>query len=72
MLKMFCCLTFLLNQPSRDVHITTHNNVHITTHNNAHIATHNNAKQQNIFNIILVISTHGKLELENTNVNNTW
>ena len=51
---MFCCLTFLLNQPSRDAHITTHNNV----------------KQQNIFNILFVISTHGKLELNNTNVNN--
>jgi hypothetical protein len=45
---------WILNQPSRDAHTTTQSNV----------------KQQNIFNVLFVILTQGKLELRNTNVNN--
>jgi hypothetical protein len=40
--------------PSRDAHTTTQSSV----------------KQQNIFNILFIILTHGKLKLKNNNVNN--
>jgi hypothetical protein len=41
------------NQPSRDTHTTTHSNV----------------KQGNIFKILFIVLTNGKLKLKNTNVN---
>jgi hypothetical protein len=42
-----------LNQPSCDAYTTTQSN----------------AKQQNIFNTLFIILTHGKLKLKNTYVN---
>jgi hypothetical protein len=32
--------------------------------------TQSNVKQQNIFNILFIILTHGKFKLKNTNANN--
>jgi hypothetical protein len=45
---------WVLKQPSHDTHTTTQGDV----------------KQQNIFNILCIILTHGKLQLRNTYVNN--
>ena len=51
---MFCCLTLFCVVVSRDAHTPTQSNV----------------KQQNIFNILFITLTHGKLKLKNTYVNN--
>ena len=53
-LKIYLFIYSVLNQSSRDTHTTTKINV----------------KEQNIFNILFIILTHGKLKLKNTNVNN--
>ena len=65
---------FYMIQRKNNVHISQDTVIYISVHNqpsrDTHTTTHSNVKQRNIFNILFIVLTNGKLKLENTNVNN--